>query len=645
MDREETVRNAWKKPEGQKTGIFLHNTLTKEQNELILTEEGTLSMYVCGPTVYSSSHLGHARTYLGFDIIRRILDEYFNIEVRLVMNITDIDDKIIDRANEQDCHFTEISRRFEAEFLEDLKSLNIQMPDVLCRVSEYMPQVIDLIANLEDSGFAYKSLTQKEDEPNQCSVYFDTVSYDESEANDGNKHNYGKLEPKSVFDQSNAKRNEGEEKLGSVDNEKRNKFDFALWKASKPNEPYWDSPWGKGRPGWHSECVAMSMYFFGDTLTIHGGGMDLKFPHHDNEIAQAECVSGCPQWVDYFMHTGTLRIEQVQDDGTVVEEKMSKSLNNFWTVRDCLDAYTPRQVRMLFLSHPWNKPLTYGMSMMEPAIATDKQFNEFFHMAKTLDRESKSSDEQCWFEAELELREVLKTTRQKVDGFLRSNFQTGPAVRLLSNLVTATNKYRTANTPRNLLVQRIAAYVRKMLSVFGLSYESKQTDDSKLEALIDVVGKFREEVRHIARSDKIGSLLALCDRVRDEQFIDLGIRFEDTADGFMWKLEDPEVLKKERETAKLMQEQQKKKKEAAKLKRLQKELEELQIGAKDPLVALHSDEYGSYDEEGIPLTMADGEPVKKKKLKKLKKHMARHLRLHQRYLQYIAEHGQLPVVE
>jgi len=227
---------------------------------------------MCGPTVYDHSHMGHAKTYICFDTIRRILTDYFGLRVHLCMNITDIDDKIIMRANERGIKFDEISRAMETEFFNDCARLNIRLPNVITRVSEYVPEIVEFIEKIIKEGFAYESAG---------SVYFDVIKYSQS-----NGHTYAKLEPTSLSDTAKLNEGEGALTVESSAKEKRNPQDFALWKKSKPGEPFWSSPWGEGRPGWHIECSAMANSIFKDkTIDIHSGGVDLKFPHHDNEIA------------------------------------------------------------------------------------------------------------------------------------------------------------------------------------------------------------------------------------------------------------------------------------------------------------------------------------------------------------------------
>jgi cysteinyl-tRNA synthetase len=296
----------------------------------------TVNWYMCGPTVYDHSHMGHAKTYVCFDILRRIMTDYFKYDVRLCMNITDIDDKIIIRCNEQKVDFKKHARKFENEFFEDCEALNIRLPTVLTRVSEYVPEIVAFIEKIIANGFAYES---------NGSVYFSVKKFEADP-----KHEYAKLEPSNKKNWDLIK--EGEGALGEeAAKDKRDERDFALWKKSKEGEPFWESPWGTGRPGWHIECSAMAGEIFDWPIDVHSGGCDLKFPHHDNELAQSEAFYGCDNWINHFWHTGHLHIDGL---------KMSKSLKNFTTIKEMLKIYTAKQVRFLFLIHKWNQKMNYS---------------------------------------------------------------------------------------------------------------------------------------------------------------------------------------------------------------------------------------------------------------------------------------------
>ena len=325
------------------------------------TNPNYVTWYMCGPTVYDHSHLGHAKTYVCFDIIRRIMTDYFGYDVKLCMNITDIDDKIIMRSNERNVHFGELSRAMETEFFKDCEALNIRYPSVVTRVSEYVPEIVAFIEKIIANGYAYES---------NGSVYFDVQRFHSAEG-----HTYAKLEPTNFGNLELLK--EGEGALTGENTEKRNEQDFALWKKSKEGEPFWESPWGTGRPGWHIECSAMAGAIFKSyPIDIHSGGCDLKFPHHDNEIAQSEAYYDCDNWINHFWHTGHLHIKG---------KKMSKSTKNFFTIKEILEEYTARQVRYLFLIHQWDGLMNFTReNSFAEAVAKDKSFTEFFKNAKAI---------------------------------------------------------------------------------------------------------------------------------------------------------------------------------------------------------------------------------------------------------------------
>lgn len=334
--------------------VFNSFTNTKDVFEPV--DPNQITWYQCGPTVYDESHMGHARTYVSFDIIKRIMTGYFGYNIKQVMNITDIDDKIIRKAGEQNVEFIEIARKYETEFLEDMRRLGVQLPENITRVSEYVPEIVAFIEQIIKNGFAYES---------KNSVYFDVKKFSADEG-----HTYAKLEPTSVNNKEKMAESEGVLTNAEAP-EKRYEADFALWKASKPGEPKWPSPWGEGRPGWHIECSAMcGTAFKKHPLDIHTGGVDLRFPHHDNELAQSEAYYSCDNWINNFWHTGHLHIEG---------KKMSKSLKNFITIKQILDNYNARQIRMVFLLHTWNTLMNYSTEKSFPeAEAKERGFTIFF---------------------------------------------------------------------------------------------------------------------------------------------------------------------------------------------------------------------------------------------------------------------------
>ena len=317
-----TGKSVWGKPADVATesasSLHVINSLTTNKDKFV-PSKNTVTWYMCGPTVYDNSHLGHAKSYVQFDILRRIMTDYFGYKVHLCMNITDIDDKIINRSNEEKKEFFEFSRYWETQFFDDMAALNVRLPNVVTRVSEYVPEIVAFIEKIIARGFAYEA---------NGSVYFNVIKFSKDP-----KHTYAKLEPTSFGDAD--KLAEGEGNLGAgQESEKVNKQDFALWKKSKPGEPSWDSPWGKGRPGWHIECSAMAHEIFKDfPIDIHSGGCDLKFPHHDNELAQSEAYYSCDNWINHFWHTGKLFIDGL---------KMSKSLKNYITIKQILKNHTAK---------------------------------------------------------------------------------------------------------------------------------------------------------------------------------------------------------------------------------------------------------------------------------------------------------------
>ena len=314
--------------------MLIYNTQTRRKEEFVPIEEGKVRIYACGPTVYNYFHIGNARPFIVFDTLRRYL-EHKGYEVKFVQNFTDIDDKMIRRANEEGITVKELGERFIAEYYKDADALGIERATVNPKATEHIPEIIALIQKLEEKGLAYAVETGD--------VYYNTKGF----------AGYGKLCGQCMDDLESGARIE-------VDNIKRNPMDFALWKAQKPGEPAWESPWGMGRPGWHIECSAMSMKYLGETIDIHCGGKDLVFPHHENEIAQSEGATGKP-FVHYWMHNGFINVDN---------QKMSKSLGNFFTVRDIAKEFDLEAVRMFMLSAHYRSPINFSRDMIEQAKAS-----------------------------------------------------------------------------------------------------------------------------------------------------------------------------------------------------------------------------------------------------------------------------------
>lgn len=609
------------------------NSLTRKKEKFVTMDGGRdVKWYMCGPTVYAPSHMGHARTYLGFDIIRRILENHFNYNVTLVMNITDIDDKIIQRANEQGILCSELTRKFEGEFHEDMIMLGVAPPNVLTRVTEYMDEIVTYIESIVDNGLAYAS---------NGSVYFNVDAFSSKEG-----MSYCKLSPEQVNNAELLAEGEGtltQEFVG----DKRSPRDFALWKKSKEGEIKWNSPWGEGRPGWHIECSVMASDVFaqlsggtsakdaaskGDMcrMDIHSGGVDLKFPHHDNEMAQAEAHSGCNQWVNYFVHTGHLHIKGF---------KMSKSLKNFISIRDALLNNTSRQIRMCFLLHKYNAPMDYGDNTMSHAISTEKIFVEFFHNIKAALREGNITNPQRWDTGARDLQNAINKAMHSVDDALRDDFDTPTAMSSLSDLVKATNVYLETclfenKAPVSLVIRNSAKYITKIFKTFGLIPESSGVEigfpvgssgddgEEKLTPVLDALIDFRSTVRDKARGNDLSGVLELCDKFRDDTLPPLGIRLEDKTGGkSVWKLADAEELMREREQRELeKQRKEEEKRKAAEEKDKKDEMNKLSPEEFMRKLTIEDDnetpKYSKFDGAGMPTHLHNGEALNKSQLKK-----------------------------
>uniref|UniRef100_A0A7S1CFU2 cysteine--tRNA ligase n=1 Tax=Bicosoecida sp. CB-2014 TaxID=1486930 RepID=A0A7S1CFU2_9STRA len=609
--------------------LKVYNSLTRTKVPFIPMKGKRVLWYMCGPTVYDSAHLGHARTYLSFDIIRRVMVDFFGFDVVLAMNITDIDDKIIMRSNERGISFAELSRFYETEFLEDMAALGILPVDVMTRISEFVPETLAYIQRIMDNGFAYAS---------NGSVYFDTVAYQES------KHDYGKLVPENVGDAGAVDEGEGKLEVESRGrSDKRNPCDFALWKKSREGEPWWESPWGNGRPGWHIECSAMSTAVFNDMadghVDIHSGGWDLRFPHHDNEIAQAEAHFDFQQWINYWVHSGHLHIEG---------KKMSKSEKNFFTIREVLDDYSARQLRFFFLRHKYNAPMDYSKAGLAQAVALEKRFSDFFDNVKAKIRTNAVAGAAKWHAADGDhsehvLANAIVDTRAAVREALADDFDTPAALLHLQRLVTATNKYIAAKeekdeTPVPYLLIQAGDTVTRIFRVFGLVFDypigfgdeggAGAGREETLAPVLDAVTSFRDKVRAAARAGDTAALLAACDEVRDVSLRAAGVQLEDGKEGkpSTWKLRSAEELESEKK------EEEAKRDAAAARKAEQRKIMEARKAAADAAGAVNpadmfkdekDDEgkpaYSKFDADGVPTHDGAGEELPKNRVKKLKK--------------------------
>ena len=457
----------------------VYNTLTRKKEELVPITPGEIKMYACGPTVYNYIHIGNARPLCIFDILRRYL-EYRGYNVKFVQNFTDIDDKIIRRANEEHVDFSEISERYIKEFWTDADGLNVRHATINPKATENIDAIIQIISTLIEKGYAYEA---------QGDVYFSTEKFKD----------YGKLSHQPLEDLE----------AGEV---KREPMDFAVWKAAKPGEPAWDSPWGKGRPGWHIECSAMNWRYLGDTIDIHCGGQDLIFPHHENEIAQSECFTGKP-FAHYWMHNGYINVDNV---------KMSKSLGNFFTVRDVAEKYGYEPIRYLLISAQYRSPINYSTDIIEQCIAA---LNRLYTCRDSLDFELKNAAD-AEHDGDKAIIDGFNKYREQFIAAMDDDLNTADAIASIFELVRDINTNVVGKTPSKALVEGAIAMFDELTGVLGLVYNRKtETLDSDVEALI--------EARTNARKEKNW---AEADRIRD-QLKEMGIVLEDTAQGVKWHRE------------------------------------------------------------------------------------------------------------
>jgi len=751
----------WYKPSNEQPKLKVFNTFTHEKDEFIPANGNVVNWYCCGPTVYDASHMGHARTFITFDILRRIMQDYFNYDVNYVMNVTDIDDKIILRArqtylvkqkkeqsnqlnekivkeiegylleymkkqfndflsskkntevtsindittfNKEDFKsldnlekkaklsmyydiafssfkglekardniknknvskesaseliesskgvvgialdaihgsevtdpkiFRELAAYWENEFFKDIKDLNILYPDVVTRVSQFVPEIVEFIQKIIDNGYGYES---------EGSVYFDTVAFDNSP-----KHDYCKLAPWSKGDTKLME--EGEGSLGIKLSGKKNPADFALWKKSKPGEPQWESPWGYGRPGWHIECSVMASRVLGSNIDIHSGGIDLAFPHHDNEIAQSEAHFDNKQWMNYFLHAGHLHI-----DG----QKMSKSLKNFVTIQEALQKYTANQIRWMFLLHAWDSVLDYKDSTMTEAISVERTFNNFFVNVKAIINEQKNkikefTTDNNYSNLEDELFKNLMQCQNAVNVALCDNFDTVTAIQSMLDIISKVNVYISQKNQQKKeanaqILGKIARFLTKMIKCFGLTPDTDApigfvdsssvggNKDDLVMPYLQVLSKFRDNVRNLSINKKEHKeILMLCDKLRDEDLVDLGVSLDDRDDGVaLVKLVDRETLIKQREE-KLEKEKQKRlQKEAKQAEAAKKRAEKLAKGKTPPNELFKTEEYkklySEWDENGMPTKDIEGKELSKSAVKKLTKLYNNQIKLHEEY--------------
>jgi len=461
----------------------LYNTMTMTKEEFVPLEAGKVKMYACGPTVYNFFHVGNARPLIMFDVLRCYF-EYRGYEVTLVQNFTDIDDKIINRSKEEGLKSSEIAEKYTTEYWIDAKALGVREATFHPKATESIVEITDMIGILINKGFAYQS---------GGDVYYRTAMFTE----------YGKLSHQPLDELMAGARVD-------VTEVKENPMDFALWKGAKPGEPFWDSPWGQGRPGWHIECSAMAKKFLGETIDIHTGGQDLVFPHHENEIAQSEGCNGC-LFVRYWLHCGFISIDS---------KKMSKSLGNFFTVREAAAEHGYDSIRMFMLMSHYRSPLNYSGDILVQSknalqrLKTARRNLEFIAM--------NGSDTVS--DGENEFLGTLPGFHGRFIEALDDDFNTADAVSVIFELVRECNGVAAGQSPSKVFAKETLKILEELAGVLGLFYADTESDsiDKEVEALI--------EARQVARKDKNW---AEADRIRDK-LGEMGIVLEDTPQGVKW---------------------------------------------------------------------------------------------------------------
>ena len=460
----------------------IFNTLTRREEEFKPLNGNKVNMYVCGVTVYDDIHMGHARSIIVFDMIARYL-RYRGYDVTHLTNFTDVDDKIINRAAEMGIDPLALSKMYIDKYFQDVDALGVKRADAYPKASENIPQIINMIQKIIDHGFGYQS--------EDGSVYY---SVDKVE-------DYGRLTGQKLEDMQAGARIE-------VNELKRNPYDFALWKAAKPGEISWDSPWGKGRPGWHIECSAMCTEYLGETIDIHGGGNDLMFPHHENEILQSEAANGKPL-ANYWVHNGMLQVQ---------EAKMSKSLKNFFSVRDVLSKHTKEEIRFYILSAHYRGPQVYSDAALEEAAASLKRLHNLYHELRSALSTAQGTDDAS---------ELVERYR---NGFIESmdqDFNTRSAISELFDLVREVNKLLAEGRLSGQGVRSILDLLGETDSVLGILPTDRKGTEDRSGEIVEVLIEVRNELRKRKQYD-------LADQIRD-RLKEKGVELQDTAEGVKWK--------------------------------------------------------------------------------------------------------------
>ena len=493
--------------------LKIYNSLSRKKEVFTPVEKGKVKMYVCGMTVYSDVHIGHARTYLAFDIIRRYL-EYKGYQVTYVQNVTDVDDKIIAAAQKENMDPLEYSKQYTDRCLKDLDTLGIRRADLYPKASETIPDMIKMIQQILERGYGYHA---------NGDVYF-SVEKDTS---------YGKLSGQRIEEmRTGARINPGEQK--------QNPLDFALWKAAKPGEPSWPSPWGEGRPGWHIECSTMSSKYLGLPFDIHGGGMDLRFPHHENEITQAEAATGKP-FAKYWMHIGLLTI-----DG----EKMSKSLGNIINVQDLLKTWDAEVIRMFFAQAQYRSPPDFTEKALDDVTKGLERLHRLKEKLETYSKNPQKKDKAPVSKTEKNYLEAIQNLKNQFEQAMDDDFNTPRAFAGLFEFVNITNIFfeQQQKISPELCKQALEMYLRlcRILTIFQDEKTTEIEDDHLRNQLQELLHRYNEQAKEKSAKESINALLNLRENARKQKdwakadhirkdLEDLGFEIQDTHEGPVWR--------------------------------------------------------------------------------------------------------------
>lgn len=464
----------------------IYNTMTRRKEEFVPIREGKVGIYVCGPTVYDYIHIGNARPMIVFDTLRRYLT-YKGYEVNYVSNFTDVDDKIIKRANEEGVDSTVISERYIAEVKKDMRAMNVQEATTHPKATEEIPDMIALVETLIEKGYAYEV---------NGTVYFRTRQFKD----------YGKLSHKNLDDLRSGNRS----LKVSGEDEKEDSLDFVLWKPKKEGEPFWNSPWGEGRPGWHLECSCMSKKYIGDVIDIHAGGEDLIFPHHENEIAQSEAANGT-EFARYWMHNAFLKINN---------EKMSKSLGNFFTVREISEKYPLQVIRFFMLSAHYRSPLNFSDDLVEAAKnGLERILTAYEKVLET----SKKSTVTVMLAEEEEAVTKIEELKKKYEVAMDDDLNTADAIAVIFELVKLLNTTVNDQSSKP-YCEKMASTLNQLCDILGIeTVREQELLDADIERLIEERQQARKN-KNFARADEIRNAL-----------LEQGIALEDTREGVKWK--------------------------------------------------------------------------------------------------------------